>query len=217
MKRKIFTKANFLNEFLPIICMWVLALIVYLILRNFPDKFPRAYASFYFSLTCTIPLLFFLLFDIRLPWILKITYFVFLIVSMLFSMAFSIYSYALWYDSFLHAISGIVVCLFAHYIIIYIDRKNSLNYMPKLFLIICINALLSLLWEVAEFATDTFMASNAQHVIDTGNLDTMFDILYNFIGVGVYSITYLLDQAIFKGKYRSKLEEKLSVNFPPLK
>ena len=89
--------------------------------------------------------------------------------------------------------------------------------MPKLFLIICINALLSLLWEVAEFATDTFMASNAQHVIDTGNLDTMFDILYNFIGVGVYSITYLLDQAIFKGKYRSKLEDKLSVNFPPLK
>lgn len=85
--------------------------------------------------------------------------------------------YDVWepWDTVVHFFSGIMIALWAGYILRSVMRKHSFV-MPRWLLatvITSFSALVAMLWEIAEFAADQAMGSRAQ--ID--NYDTMVDMI----------------------------------------
>ncbi len=106
-----------------------------------------------------------------------------------------------WWDSLLHAFSGIALG-FAGFLILYIlyktgRLKTSLKFIALLSF--CFAVALGALWEIFEFLVDSFFGANMQkarglgtvYYCDTrlGVMDTMWDLILNSLGALFASVT----------------------------
>ncbi len=117
-----------------------------------------------------------------------------------------------WWDSLLHAFSGVLLSYIALWLIHLIMARNSkyifLNkYFLALFLV-CFSVALGAMWEIIEYTYDSIMGTNTQQFMatTTGSIysdsdipyyghealkDTMTDLILDFVGsmiVAIYSI-----------------------------
>ncbi len=102
-----------------------------------------------------------------------------------------------WYDSVLHAFSGVALG-FAGFLILYTLYKTG-KFKAGLGLIalfsFCFAVAMGTLWEILEFGIDTFFDANMQRsrnlMGDTrmGLIDTMWDIILNTIGASIASFS----------------------------
>lgn len=105
-----------------------------------------------------------------------------------------------WWDSILHAFSGIALG-FVGFLILYILYKTE-KFKANLKLIaifsFCFAVALGVIWEIFEFVVDSFFGGNMQRARDLGNayncntrmgvMDTMWDLVLNSMGAFIASI-----------------------------
>lgn len=136
---------------------------------------------------------------------------IFIILSILIGTLFGVYGEIIWWDTFLHFTSGILLSFFALMVLAIMKNKNpKLKY--SLTLIILFTMLFAItmgtVWEIMEFASDNIFGMNAQRAkgVDYGVLDTMVDTIANTIGA---IITNLGIYFFFRKKKSEEIEELL--------
>jgi len=93
----------------------------------------------------------------------------------------SFYQRLWWWDSFLHAFSGIVIGVIGFALIYILNKEKALKLTPAF------NALFSftfaitigVMWEIFEFTMDAFFSFNMQ---ESGLVDTMWDLIVDAFG-----------------------------------
>ncbi|MFT4326908.1 MAG: hypothetical protein ACMXYK_05385 [Candidatus Woesearchaeota archaeon] len=96
-----------------------------------------------------------------------------------------------WWDSVLHAVSGFVLGIIGFGILYALFKGKKLSAKPGtiVFLSFCFALAMGTIWEIFEFAMDTFFGLNMQKVhIGTGVTDTMIDLILDALGALVASI-----------------------------
>ncbi len=101
-----------------------------------------------------------------------------------------------WWDSILHALSGIALG-FAGFLILYIFYKTErfkADFKIIALFSFCFAVALGALWEIFEFGIDSFFGANMQKARDLGGdtrvgvIDTMYDMILNTIGALIASV-----------------------------
>ena len=150
------------------------------------------WSSFALFLTLT-PLILKRRFDITLPWELSLL----IVLALYLHVGGNIRGWYLlfypFYDKFAHLISSVLVAIlgFTSAVVLdqYVESVKMNRYFVAFFVIIFTMAM-GALWEIGEFASDTFLLTQTQHSIN----DTMLDLIFDLIGgsiVGLLGAVYL--------------------------
>lgn len=143
---------------------------IYGLAQCFNPEFSRSQAILILSqglAAALIPLAFEVgekLFKIRIHYALRIFIILYSMLAIVFGEAMQFYYSYSWWDSFLHALSGIWITLTAGFIVLHTLKSYTGEH--KLFLCISISIMVSLsaafLWEIYEFTFDTLFGTNMQ-------------------------------------------------------
>lgn len=143
---------------------------------------------------------------IQLPWILNqffnltfsklitVTYYVFIMLTLLIGEAVGVYRVVTAYDSFIHAIGGFVLALTGYYVYQLLSKETN---KPLLIIFILgFQALFGTIWEIFEYGLDVWIGSNTQSYFNdiTQTLfigqaalrDTMLDFIFNTLGAIIF-------------------------------
>lgn len=140
-------------------------------------------------------------YQINLPKEFQIVIVIFIYLSLFLGEVKSYYVKLWWWDSLLHAFSGIALG-FVGFLILYVFYKTG-KFKGNLKIIFlfsfCFAVALGVLWEIFEFGVDSFYGSNMQrarclenfYLCNTrlGVLDTMRDLILNSLGAFFASLT----------------------------
>lgn len=163
-------------------------------------------------------------YQIRIPNFIQIFTVIFLFTSLILGEVQSFYYRFWWWDSLLHLFSGIALG-FSGFLLVYVLYKTDrLNVSPLILSIIIFSSAVTVgvIWEVFEFAMDTFLHLNMQKsrnlcevgtlICDTrlGVIDTMIDLILDIIGASYASV---IAYFYFKGVRFDKLLESLVEEF----
>lgn len=129
---------------------------------------------------------------LRVPPITKTVMFVFIFCGMFLGSVNELYYRFFWWDSTLHFLSGPAAGLAAYSIVLASRRRPDgsagISHAVSLLLIFCFIMTIGAVWEIVEYALDTFLGMNMQRNADGGGLlDTMTDILFNTLGAAVFT------------------------------
>ena len=126
---------------------------------------------------------------LKVPPVFKIFIIMFVFSGMFLGSVNGVYYRIFWWDSALHLLSGLPIGLFAYSIALHAYRRKNgdagLSHGIALLLIFCFIMTIGALWEIVEFACDTFLGMNMQR---ESLLDTMSDILFNTLGAVVFTL-----------------------------
>lgn len=150
---------------------------------------------FFYCLAVWAPVLLTLIFKIKFNLPLIIAYQVFVILALVVGCLWGVYNMGSYYDKIVHFASGILFALLAHNLIT--EAKGvRLNALWTFILVLAFSMLLGGVWEICEFSFDTFLGENTQHWMGFEGrevlMDTMIDIICDFIGGVMGGITVLL-------------------------
>jgi len=100
------------------------------------------------------------------------------------------------WDVLAHTVSGTIVALIGFLIILFIDHRRKYNLDPPFIgvFIVFFGCVFEYLWEIWEFAMDTFLGGSAAGLMQADNADTMSDMIFVLIAsliVGVSCYYYL--------------------------
>lgn len=113
------------------------------------------------------------------------------------------YAKFFWWDMLFHACAGVVFGLLAFNLFYIINETNSYDFrVSNSFLIlfsICFAISMGVFWEIGEFVLDFFFNMNirADFVGEPLDVDTMFDLIFTFIGAiiaNVFVYIYLISK-----------------------
>ncbi|HTJ73117.1 MAG TPA: hypothetical protein VL481_00820 [Verrucomicrobiae bacterium] len=127
---------------------------------------------------------------VRLPVSVHAAYVAFIFASMFSGEVFGMYGRVWVWDDWMHFISGVLIGIG---VVLWIALLNSreLRLPPWLqgYLVLGTAALLAVIWELAEFASDQLFGTSSQG----GDLaDTMYDLLYDLCGAGIVAAAWRL-------------------------
>ncbi len=120
------------------------------------------------------------------------------------------YGYIFFWDVLLHATSGVFIGYVALIILVSLDKDHTLFKQNKISVIVTFILAVGIaaagIWEMIEFAGDTFLNTNAQ----LGSLqDTMEDIICGTLGSCVFAI---YTGVVMKAKRKSCIDQLLYMN-----
>jgi hypothetical protein len=151
---------------------------------------------------------------IHIPSELQLVVIIFIFASMYLGELQNFYYRFWWWDSMLHAISGIVLG-FIGFILVYILNKNE-NIdvlLSPLFLSIfafSFAVTIGVFWEIFEFWMDRIFALNMQK---SGIVDTMFDLMEDCVGAFITSIIgYYYIKTKRPSRFQEAIEELIDKN-----
>ena len=116
-------------------------------------------------------------------------YLILIFFSFTLGRLYNLYDKIYWYDTLVHSISGILVFLFAIYIINKYSKEK--NKYIKIIFAITINTFIDVLWECIELFSDYIFNTNMMKIPETGVLDTMKDLSVACIFSIITSFFYL--------------------------
>ena len=114
-----------------------------------------------------------------------------------------------WYDTLVHYISGLIVCLFGYFI--YIKGKGSKNKYLEFLFLLSFSALVAFFWESFEFIFDQLFGKDAQNVKTTGVVDTMEDMIVALLGTFTVQICAYLEKKYDKKLFISHFIQEMHV------
>lgn len=98
-----------------------------------------------------------------------------------------------WWDLFLHTSAGIWVGGLGFLLTYIINAQENINIHMKpgfvAFFAFTFSIAIGSMWEIFEFIMDNILGQNMQHIQESGLIDTMWDMIVNFFGALVISIT----------------------------
>ena len=100
------------------------------------------------------------------------------------------------WDVLAHTVSGTIVALIGFLVILFIDHMRKYNLDPPFIgvFIVFFGCVFEYLWEIWEFAVDTFFGGSVAGLMQADNADTMSDMIFVLIAsliVGVACYYYL--------------------------
>lgn len=153
----------------------------------------------------------------------EVAFVTFCFASLILGDVANFYSRFVWWDTILHAISGVLIGVVGFAIINSYNRvdDNSLSY-PPLFVVtwvICFSLAVGTMWEILEFVTDGLFGLNSQEFLSGSGTfdtihprigrdalrDTMLDLILDLFGAVIIAIFGYIDickQRKRKGKSR---------------
>ena len=149
----------------------------------------------------SLPAIFRKSYKVRLPVELDFIVILFIYAALFLGEVHGYYTKFWWWDILLHASSGVLFGI-AGFLLVYIlnqEKKVMLHLKPffiGLFSFAFANAL-GVLWEIFEFAMDSFFSLNMQK---SGLVDTMWDLIVNVLGslfIAVFGYFYSKSNASF--------------------
>lgn len=126
------------------------------------------------------PLLFERITRIRLPALLQFLFVVFIISSLFIGTYLGLYGIWTFWDKVIHFGSGVLVAIYSLVLLAVLAKRYKFS-MPtwlQATLVIAIGGSTALLWEIAEFISDTYFGTHAQIT----NADTMTDMINGLAG-----------------------------------
>lgn len=99
------------------------------------------------------------------------------------------YQTVIYYDKFMHFLSGILSCFFALSLLKYFKLEKTDKKFQVLFLLFTTLSI-ALLWEIFEYTSDTILLGDVQNVKTTGVKDTMQDMIMAFLASCGFAFFY---------------------------
>ncbi len=142
---------------------------------------------------------------------LEIVFVAFCFASLILGDVANFYSRFTWWDTILHAISGVLMGIVGYAIINTYNRvdDNRLRYSPPFMAtwIICFSVAVGTMWEILEFVTDGLFGLNSQEFLSSSGTfdmvhprigrdalwDTMVDLILDLLGAIVVAIVGYFD------------------------
>lgn len=166
-------------------------------------------------------------FQITVPISLSVLLGVFAFGALVLGDGLDLYGRFTWWDSLLHAFSGVLLSYIALWLIHIIMARNSKYiYLNKYFLalfLICFSVALGAMWEIIEYTYDSIMGTNTQQFMatTTGSIysdtdiplsghaalkDTMIDLILDFAGSLIVAIYSMIRHEDLKNNYSVLLQ-----------
>lgn len=147
-----------------------------------------------------VPFLFRIIFKRKLPVTITISYYLFLIVSVLLGALLKVYSSDSFWNKIVHGLSGVIFSMFALIILRGTIYKNgaAAGKTFVFFFVLCFGIAVGTVWEFWEFFIDGVCGSNLQQWADSAGTalvgrsalaDTMFDLISDTIGALITATT----------------------------
>lgn len=151
-----------------------------------------------------VPPLFGMVARFQVPKALEIAFVSFCFSALVLGDLFDFYGRFAWWDTMLHGLSGLMLGIIG-YVVVYALKNVGIS-MPPIFVsvwIICFSLALGALWEICEYVFDGIFGLNSQEFL-TGSgtfdesipregrdalKDTMDDLILDFVGAGIISVT----------------------------
>lgn len=111
---------------------------------------------------------------------LELSYFLFLIPSMILGIDLDFYKFVPLYDKIVHGVSGVLTAVVAWELMNMVKLKAARWY--KALIIVSFVALIAVLWECFEFFIDKVFGARMQQLVMWGVDDTMWDMIVALIG-----------------------------------
>lgn len=139
----------------------------------------------------------------------ELLYLILIFLSFILGRMYSLYDKVLWFDTFVHSISGILSFIFGLLTLKYFNKYDD---KLKFNILFCLLITLSfgVLWEFIEFEIDWFFNTDMQRVYSTGVMDTMKDISVAAVSSLIISILYIYE---VKTKKRILVTPLIDKNF----
>lgn len=137
-----------------------------------------------------------------------------------------------WWDKVMHTIFGYLAALIGLFFLCHIARIEKLNALTILFFCIGISALTTVVWEICEFCSDTWLGESCQgdriflrdafgnFILDSAGKpisiitvnDTMGDIIVHMIGTAIFAIQYIIHATTKKSLFLTGMKKEFSKN-----
>lgn len=155
---------------------------------------PLNYIIVFILIWLPLPVYLILKFDAPI-WV-NISYQIFIILSYTFSSVWGGYDFIPHFDFFVHALSGVIIAIYAY--TIFINKNKTLKINPVWVFVLCfaIAVACGAIWEIAEFTQDAFGTNVQLHSAPDGTPfvgrkaleNTMLDLIADTIGALIASI-----------------------------
>ena len=176
------------------LCKYIIRILIFInIISNLLKK------DYYFTLIgiaafllTFLPYLIFKILKIEDDKTLYLSIILFVFISLYLGTLNNFYRYE-WWDTMLHAVSGIIIGFLAIIILKKHNPHNSMNGYNLVFVFIFVlsfAALCGVIWEIYEFTIDTLFNLDMQGVKYCGVTDTMVDLIADLIGAIISYIFY---------------------------
>lgn len=116
-------------------------------------------------------------------------YSIYCIFALILGVMLNFYDYISWWDLLMHLFAGIILGFIGNSMLNKIQKGKKSDPLVRLFFIIGIACIGGIVWEIYEFAIDAILNIDAQQVMLTGVVDTMGDLITDFLGgilAGIY-------------------------------
>lgn len=177
--------------------IWIIRILLIsaLILEAIYQRWELFFVTALALILTLVPIFFERKYQIKLPPEFHLISIAFIYASIYLGEIHDFYFRFLWWDTMLHTLAGFVLGIigFVLMFILYKGDKIKASPITIAFFAFCFSMTAAVIWEIFEFAMDTFFGMNMQKVhIGTGVTDTMIDLIVNAIGALIASIAGFL-------------------------
>lgn len=163
--------------------------LVFLILNIVGDKKAEVYgASISAMIAGFIPFMLEKGIKKDVPVVLHISYTMYILFSNIVGGILGVFDNVWWYDKFMHASIGYLMCIIGMYFFMVTRVWDSKKIAGCVLQIFSFSMMWSSIWETVEFFADNVLSQTMQH----GLIDTMYDIIFHLIFTLVFIAQFLL-------------------------
>ena len=185
-----------------VVIFLIVRLIIVLVIGEDPDN--RLFSYFAVSLLFLLPYAYELIFRRRISTFVLLFYVLYVFVSGALGNCLGFYGRFLGFDKVMHSLFGYVGCIIGLLAVCKMADYHSLSPTFVSFVCFAVSLACGAVWEIIEFSGDTLLGQSAQgFLVQTTDgalvralLDTMLDLISNFIGALVFVIHYLFHRLI---------------------
>lgn len=187
-----------LNIYNVIIISCMILICLYTFMFQFLSHDKRVFNNIVTIIILVLPFLIEKFTKIKFNNILKITYTIFVILASYFGTCLKLYNTINYYDIIVHTLFGFMGSVISLNLLFILKKFDKQNLIFNLLFVISITMFMAVIWEFVEYFYDIFTNNDVQHVLDSGVVDTMTDLLVAFMGCLVCIFLYYLENILNK-------------------
>ena len=158
-----------------------------------------------------LPIIFEKITYFKIPDIIHIEYYIFLIISLLIGAVYGFYNKFFYYDTIIHFTSGIFIATIALSFLVKNENIFTLKFITIISFIFFAASGVAGIWEIIEYIISKIFDLDIQHIVNTGIVNTIKDMIAGTVGALVYINILYLDRRLNDSnhlRYMSKLFNK---------
>ena len=192
-----------LNIYNIIIILCMILICLYTFTFQFISHDKRMFNNIITIIILLLPLLIEKLTKLKFNNILKVAYTTFVILASYFGTCLKLYNTISYYDTIVHTLFGFIGSIIALNLLFIFKKYDKKNIIFNILFVISIIMFMAVTWEFGEYFYDIFTNHDTQHVLDSGVVDTMTDLLVAFMG-SLTCISFYYLENIFNKKWLIK-------------